>query len=300
MDNQLLPANFQDKLPAYRVEPEEAQALLIEYGAPFTEAGEILSTYETIKVTDEDDKATMKLAREKRLELRKVRVSVENKRKELKADIVKRGHAIDGVARFVKEVIAPAEEYLQLQEDYAKIREAQRKADRIAKRTEALSPYPVSPAHYDLEGMSDEDFDALVISLENERQARIAAEAKAKAEAEARAEAERIEQERIRAENARLKAEAEAERAKREELERAERERKAAEEAEKRQAEETARAERLAPDRDKLLRFGRALETIRTEKLPTVTSEEAAAVVAQIDRELVKLQALVTDAATRL
>ncbi len=300
MSAELIPTNLAGKLAAYRVDPSDAQALLIEYGAPFTEAGEILANYETVKVTDETDKATMQLAREQRLKLRKVRVSVENKRKELKADIVKRGNAIDGVARFVKEVITPAEEYLQLQEDYAKIKEAERKALAKALRTEALSQYTDQAAVYDLESMTDEQFEELLAKAKAEHEAKVAAEAKAKAEAEARGEAERSERERIRAENERLKAEAEAERKKREELERAERERKAAEDAAKRQAEEAERAQRLAPDREKLMTFARALEVIRTEKLPDVASEEAKSVVATIDDMLVKMQAIITDKAAQL
>ncbi|OLT47746.1 hypothetical protein BJF87_21260 [Gordonia sp. CNJ-863] len=318
MDNQLVPASLQAKLPAYRVDPADAQALLVEYGAPFTEAGEILTTFETIQVKDEDDKATMKLARAHRLKLRQVRIGVENKRKELKADIVKRGNAIDGVARFVKEVITPAEEYLQAQEDFAKIKEAEHKVARLAHRIEALSPLTNNTSVYDLDAMSDDDFESLITRLKQERDDSLAAEEKAKAEAAARAEAERLERERIRAENEALRKQAEverleraelerqsrerinAERAKREELERAERERREAEEAERRAEWERQRRERLAPDRDKLLSFSRALEVIRTEKLPEVASEEARGVIDKIDRDLVAMQNMITERASKL
>lgn len=300
MDKQLVPLNLQSKLPAYRVDPAESQALLVEYGAPFTEAGEILASYETVEVTDEKDVATMKLAREQRLKLRQVRIGVENKRKELKADIVKRGNAIDGVARFVKEVITPAEEYLQSQEDFAKILDAQRKAQRLAERTAALADHPVSPSHYDLETMTDEDFDSLLKQLEADRRARVAAEEKAKAEAAAKAEAERLERERIRKENEELRQQADAERQKRLALEQAERERREAEEAAARAERVRERKEQLAPDRDKLLHFSRALEIIRTEKLPEVVSDEARLVVESIDRDLVSMQNKITEQAAKL
>ena len=307
MSTDLIPTNLQDQLVAYRVDQDDAQVLLTEYGAPFTEAGEILTTYETIKVADENDTTTMKLAREQHLKLRKVRIGVENKRKELKADIVKRGNAIDGVARFVKEVIAPAEEYLQLQEDFAIIKAAERKAARLATRTEALHPYPVSTTHYDLDGMSDEDFNALVVTLENERQERVAAQAKAKADAEARAEAERQERERIQAENTRLRIEAEerrkaetVEREKREALERAERERLAREEAERQKVLEQARQAELAPDKEKLTNFSRALEVIRAEKLPVVASPAAQAIVVTINEMLTQIQRVIVEESERL
>ena len=300
MDNKLIPVKLQEKLPAYRVDPAEAQALLVEYGAPFTEAGEILAIYETIKVKDEGDKASMKLARDYRLKVRQVRIGVENKRKQLKEDINKRANAIDGVARFVKEVLAPAEEYLQSQEDYAKLLAAKRAADRLAKRIETLSPLTNNTSVYDLESLDDDDFNALVERLTRERDERIAAEAKAKAGAEARAEAERVERERIRAENEELRKQAEAERLKRVELERVERERVEAEQAVLRADRERQRKELLAPDRDKLLNFSRALEIVRAEKLPEVASDEAKVIVDRISTDLVAMQNMITQQAAQL
>ncbi|MDI9934717.1 hypothetical protein QM806_04510 [Rhodococcus sp. IEGM 1351] len=307
MDKSLVPANLEDKLVKYRIDADEANTLLAEYGAPFTEAGEILANYETVKVSDESDTATMKLARDQRLKLRKVRTSVENKRKELKADIVKRGNAIDGVARFVKEVITPAEEYLQLQEDYAKVKEAERQASVKAERVAKLSPYAIDLSLYSLDSMTDEQFNDLHLELKTVHEAKIAAAKKAEEEAKAQAEAERREQERIRAENERLRQEAEVrrkaesvERERRVALERAERERVAQEEQARLKAEEAERQALLAPDKEKLLSFGKALEVIRTEKLPAVKSKQAQDVVNLIDEMLVKMQAVINDKAAQL
>lgn len=197
-------------LQEQNVPKANAQALLEAFGAPFEEAGEILADYQTIKVTDVNDTATMATARTKRLALKKVRTTVENKRKELKEGIVKQGRAIDSVAKFVKEVIAPAEEYLQLQEDFAKL-EAQRQADaKRAERVERLSKYPVDPTFYNLDAMDDEAFDALIAKLQKEADDAKAAAEKEQAEREAAAKAERERQAEIEAENARLKKEAEA------------------------------------------------------------------------------------------
>lgn len=201
-DNQL-----QVILKEQGVAGEQAKALLDAFGAPFEEAGQILSTYKTIIVTDENDTDAMQQARENRLALKRVRTGVENKRKELKADIVKSGKAIDSVAKFVKEVIAPAEDYLQLQEDFALIKAENEKRELIAKRTEELRLYVSDLSAYNLE--MSEDLYITLLGDAKRRKAEADAEAKLladKAEAAHKAELER--QAAIAAENEKLKAEA--------------------------------------------------------------------------------------------
>lgn len=180
-DNQL-----QVILKEQHVPKAQAEALIEAFGGPFNEVGEILADYQTIKVTDITDVEGMNSARTKRLALKKARTTVENKRKELKENIVKQGRAIDSVARFVKEVIAPAEEYLQLQEDFAKL-EAKRKHEAmLADRRDQLGMRSVSADRYNYEGMSNDEFTALLAELD--------AEAKRKADEAAAAEAERVKQ----------------------------------------------------------------------------------------------------------
>lgn len=203
------------------IEKSDAQKLVEAFGGPFEEAGDILATFErdsegnlvpgkdAIKVKDENDFATMAEAREKRLALKKARTTVENKRKELKADIVKQGKAIDSVARFVKEEIEPAEKYLEEQEKFAELRAAEKAAKLKAERVEKLMAYTDDISLYNLDEMNDDQFNSLLATLKAQKEAeekRIADEAKAKAEAEA---AEKKRQEEQAAENARLKKEAE-------------------------------------------------------------------------------------------
>lgn len=197
-------------LQEQNVPAEQAKSLIEAFGGPFEEAGEILANYQTIKVTDENDTATMADARQKRLALKAARTTVERNRKALKENINKQGRAIDSVARFVKEVITPAEEYLQLQEDYAKIKAAERAEARYADRVEKLSQYVDDLSVYSLRDITDEAFDALLAKAKADKEAEIAAAKKAQAEAEAAAEAERKRQAEVEAENARLKKEAEA------------------------------------------------------------------------------------------
>ena len=79
--------------------------LIEAFGGPFEEAGVILKDYKNIIVENELDITTMHQARQARLQLRQARITVENKRKELKSDFLKKGQAIDSIARFVKEQI---------------------------------------------------------------------------------------------------------------------------------------------------------------------------------------------------
>lgn len=297
------------------VAKENARQLLEAFGAPFTEAGEILTDYKAIVVTDEEDFETMAVARTKRLKLKEIRVGVEKKRKELKEDSLRTGRAIDSVAKFVKENIEPAEEHLELQEKFAEIKQAERAAKVKAERIELLMTYTDDISLYNLDEMTEEQFDTLVTTLKTQKEA--AAKAEKQAE-EARIAAEKAERERqaaIEAENAKLKAEAEkreaemaeerakaqaeadkrieaeraaaeAERQKREALEAQQREREEAEAKAKADAEEAQRQSLLAPDKEKLLNFATMIEDLN---LPALASKDAQAVLSNVEELLAKV-----------
>lgn len=316
-------------LKEQNVGKENATMLLQAFGAPFEQAGEVLSMHRNIVVKNEDDFASMAEAREKRLILKNVRVEVEKKRKELKEDSLRTGKAIDTVARFVKETIEPAEEYLQLQEDFSKIIAEQKKAELKAIRVETLLSYTDDIAPYNIDDMNDEQFNNLVATLKAQRELQMA-EAKRvederiatqKAEAEA-IEAQRQENERLKAEaeerekkqaelnklaqleQDRLRAEADKniaiERAKAEKLEQEKRDREEAEQRLKDMAEEAERQALLAPDKTKLVTFAQAIDTIRLTKLPAVKTKQAQDVVNVVELELSKLFNLIMDKAKQL
>lgn len=196
-------------LKQQEVSKADMTKLVEAFGGPFDEAGDIIANYKTIKVSDENDTDTMAEAREKRLILKRARTTVENNRKELKADIVKQGRAIDSVARFVKEEIEPAEAYLESQEKYAEIAKAERLAKRKADRIEKLLAFTDDISLYNLEEMTDAQFKVLLHSVKTHKEAQEAEEVKLKKEEEAKRKAEAEEQERVRKENEKLRAEAE-------------------------------------------------------------------------------------------
>lgn len=223
-------------LDEQNVSTNSMRELIEAFGAPFSEAGEILMTYEDIKVTSDDQTELMQQAREQRLTLKRIRTGVENKRKELKEDALKAGRAIDSVARYIRENIEPAEKYLELQEKFVELKKKAEVEAKRAERTQKLVELGAEPAAYNLDKMTDGMFAEIIKDLQAKRDRELAEQAAAE-EAARKAEQERLaEEKRMREENARLKAEAE-ERAKREAEERAKAEAEAAAAERERQAE---------------------------------------------------------------
>lgn len=270
-------------LEEQNVAQENAKMLLSAFGAPFEEAGEILRDYrfdddgnliptkETIVVTQEDQFDLMAEASDKRKALKKIRSSVENKRKELKADSLRTGQAIDSIAKRVKNAIEPAEKYLEMQEKFAELKQAEREAKLKTERVEKLLAYTDDISLYNIDSMNQEQFDSLLASLKSAHEAAIEAEKKAEADRLAAAEAEKKRQAEIEAENIKLKKEAEAAEAQREKERAAELKKQEAIEAE-RAAERKAEQEKL----DKIQAEKDAEIKAEREKREAIEAEQAA------------------------
>lgn len=231
----------------------------------FTNFFEIAADWErksrAIVVTDISQVAEMKMAREGRLFLKQKRVEVENTRKELKEQSLREGKAIDGISNVLKSLIIPTEEYLEQQEKFAEIQEANRRAILKQTRVEELSQYEWQDTGlFDLGTLPDSLYDSLLMQAKKAYNDRIAEAQRIEDERIAKEKADREERERIKAENERLQREAEArEKAIQEERARVEAERKKMEEkarkereeAEKKLAEEQAKARKEAEAREK-------------------------------------------------
>jgi len=254
-------------------------------------------------------------ARSKRLALKNIRVDVEKKRKELKEDSLRTGKAIDSVAKFVKEIIEPAEEYLEQQEKFAEIAQEGRALKLKHERIEKLMQYTDDISLYNLDEMNNDQFNALLATLKSSLEAKLAEAKKIEDERIAKEKADAEEQERMRVENARLKKEAEereikaaeerakadkekadaeaeanakieAERKKREAIEAEQREERAKAEAARQKAEDEKRQSLLAPDKEKLLAFAASLEKL---ELPALASKDAQDVLNQVEELLAKV-----------
>lgn len=271
------------------LEKSNSTAIVEAFGGPFDEAGAILATYKEIEVTDESQSDLMAKAREKRLALKKARTTVENNRKMLKEGIVKQGKAIDSVARFVKETIQPAEEYLEKQEKFAEVKQAERAAALKANRLEELSKYSDNLSIYNLDTMAEATYETLLADLKQAHESKIAQE-KAEREAAEQREQERLaEENRIREENERLRAEVAAKEAEREAERKAEAEQQAKIQAEKEKAvaTERAKAEAERKKREAIEQEHREeqnrLEHERLEREKAEAAAKAAAEKAELD-----------------
>lgn len=225
------------------LDKSKADFLLEKFQDAFRLASDWELKAKMLTVTRDDQVAEMKMAREGRLFLKQKRIDIEKTRKEMKEQSLREGKAIDGIANILKALIEPIESFLEKQEKFLEIKEAEKREE---------------------------------LRLEQLKQAEEERIAKAKAEAEER-ERQRIEKEKIKLENERLKKDAE-EKAKALEIERkqqAEVLRKQQEEAlrKQREIEAKAKAERdiaIAEERRKAEEKAKALEEksrIENEKL---------------------------------
>jgi len=227
---------------------------LIETFTPFlNDANKTIKEASSIKVESENDIEAMLKAREYRLQLKKIRSSLENERVKKKENSKLIGKAIDGIANYIKLIIIPNEKKLQDHEDYMENIEKERKTKLVETRETELSKYETDTSFYDLGEMPDEQYQQL---LNNSITSFNAIEAQRQKEEKERIERERLEQQRqkeIQEENERLKKEA-AERDRLAEIERKKQEkieavRKAKEDTERKQHEAELEKERKAREK---------------------------------------------------
>ena len=226
--------------------PEATAASLIRF--QFRKQDEVIADIKercTGMTVAKDGFKTVKAAR---IEVKNLRCSVENLRKELKADVIERGKIIDEEATRLKALLIPIEADLEkeeLAEEARKAAAARAKVEaeekKLQDRIDQIAALGTMPDLKTVKAMDDEFFDHYVRDLK------------------------------VQAEHARLKAEEAARiQAEKEAAEQAERDRVAALHAEemKRQAEELAIREReLQAERAKIETERAAAEAIRLEQL---------------------------------
>lgn len=291
---------------------DEANRLHEAFKPYFAQAEEWVSQARQIQITDASQIEEMTKARKARLSLKNIRIEVENRRKELKEESLRKGKAIDGMANVLKFLIEPIEEYLEKQEKFVEIQEKERLDKLESERKMILSDLGVvENSFYDLRKMPQEQFEALVKQANEAKQLREEAvkreleEAKKKEEAEAEerrkqaeekakveAEAKRLaeearkieeEQAKLRAEKAKLEAEQKAKaEAEAKEKARIEAEKKA---EEKRLKDEEKKKAKMS-DSDKVKSI---VDTLKAIRFPEMKSEEAKNLVAELEMDITKM-----------
>ena len=165
-------------------------------------AGEWSAKAKALVVTDASQTTEMAMAREARRKFSNMRIEVEKTRKALKEQSLRKGQAIDAVAKYLVSLIAPIEEHLKLQEDFIDIQ-------RKKKEAEALAEAEKQAAEAQAKREAEEKAEQERIRKENE-ELRVANELKEKQLAKERADAaerERVAKEKADQEKAALEAE---------------------------------------------------------------------------------------------
>lgn len=269
----------------------DAMALQSSFLPFFQEAQNLKAVAESIVVTDAEQTDLIAKAREMRLSLKRVRTSTENTRKELKAESLRRGKAIDGMANIIKFIIEPLEEHLEKQENFAALQMAGKIEAVKQERVKELAAFGVDAMLYtDLGTMPDDLYEKLKQGAKASFDLKREAEEKLKKEQEEKAKAEAAERERVRLENEALRKKNEEERVAREKAEKELRDRKEAEEKERKAKERKERAEKNAPDKKKLLNLAITIDNLI---LPEVTGDDAKKVLEDARTLLMKTTAFI-------
>lgn len=187
---------------------DQAISLQTSFAPLFKEAGALIAQSRNIVVTDASQVAQIKLSREFRLLIRKVRISGEKTRKELKEASLRTGKAIDAFNTILVHMLGDEETRLEEQEKIVERAEQARKDALKASREAALKPYGTDTAFLALGEMPDATFEQLLENARAGYEAKLAAARKAEEDKIAAENARLKEAARIREENERLKREA--------------------------------------------------------------------------------------------
>lgn len=267
--------------------PEAIASIPTAYSITDAKLEEMRREFLPLKIESPDDKEGAKRVHDARMVVKSTRVAIEKKRKELKADALAYGTAVDNEAKRITAQIEPIEAHLQREEDEFEAekrrrveRAAEEKRIKLRARMDALAAVRSPAMPFDVEQMDDAAFNAELdrATAENEERKR-AEQAELDRLAAQKAEQDRIalelaaERERIAAEGraaaeARAKADAEAA-ARIAEQERA----LEAERAKIRADQERAEAERRAVENERARVAAEEAAKLEREKL---AAEEAA------------------------
>jgi len=182
-----------------------------QFAAFEKQANEWKEKAEKIKVTDASQTDLMESAKQAQSALSKIRISVEKRHKELKEDSLRYGQTLDSEKRKILELIKPTEDYLKDQVNFVSIQEGIAKDQRYEERLDMIKPYMGDDAKFlQLGEMSEESFQGM---LDGQKFAKSERERKQKEEVAAKLKLDedfKKEQDRIRAENEKLRKENEA------------------------------------------------------------------------------------------
>jgi hypothetical protein len=156
----------------FKVEPDTAMVLRQHFEPFQAQAIEWADKAKDLIVTDETQTDRMASAKEARLAMRKIRLSIEALHKELKEDSLKKGQLLDLIKRTLIGFIEPTEELLQKQEDFIKIRDEQKRRELRDARLKAIREYSNDYESIPVEDLTDIAFNTIIIGLKAAKEQR--------------------------------------------------------------------------------------------------------------------------------
>lgn len=229
-----------------------------------------VTTFSLMTIDGIDDKAGLKAVRDARLSLRKIRVAIDKRRAELKADSLAYGRRVDEIAKELTALVEPTEKLLDSRETEVENEIKAIAAAKLKDRMDRLAEYrSVIPATT-IEAMDDATFaECLEWARKNYEDARAAEKLLAEAEANRVAEAEVVkaaEEQRLKAEREKLEAEQAAFRAEQAKAEKLREEQENAMAVEFRRLEEQRRQQELEAAKIQAVEQARREEAERQEQ----------------------------------
>lgn len=240
----------------YGMDADKAQAVKKDFDVVLSKAVELESGLKEVlalPITPE----TCAKAKTLRLRCVKIRTGITAVHKERKAFYLSGGRAVDGLKNAYIHAVSGIEDKLkEIETHYERIEEERLKALQ-AERVERLSPFVEDARERDLTKFEADEFEALFQMKKKQHEDLIEAQRQAEADRVAKEKAEADERERIRKENEKLKAEqAKVEAERKAEREEAERKLKAErEERERMESEALAKAKAEALEKAKVAKL---------------------------------------------
>lgn len=193
---------------------------IVEYSITDAAIAKMESLYLCLTVKNVEDKEGFEQVHDGRMVVKRKRLDVEAKRKELKADSLAWGKKVDAEAKRITLLLKPIEAHLQAQEaivteEKERIKAEQEAAEKakIEDRVTALFAVNVNVPYFEIAMLSDAEYESMLDEATNNHMAerlRIQEEQKAKEKEEARLDVERANQEAEAKQLAKQKARQEA------------------------------------------------------------------------------------------
>ena len=140
----------------------KSNVLLEKFSDYFKIASEWNEKAKMLVITDVEQVAEMKMAREGRLFLKDRRIMIEKTRKNLKESSLRESQTIDSIAKILTNLIVPIEQDLEQKEKFKEIQDRLKKEQLRQEREEKINQYKeFVPYLVDLSNLSEEDFNKM-------------------------------------------------------------------------------------------------------------------------------------------